>query len=28
RYTKEEIFTMYCNQIYFGDGAYGVEAAS
>jgi penicillin-binding protein 1A len=28
RYTKEEIFTMYCNQIYWGHGAYGVEAAS
>ncbi len=28
RYTKPEIFTMYCNQIYFGHGAYGVEAAS
>ncbi len=28
RYTKEEIFTFYCNQIYFGHGAYGVEAAS
>ena len=28
RYAKEEIFTMYCNQIYFGHGAYGVEAAS
>ncbi len=28
RYTKEEIFTLYCNQIYFGHGAYGVEAAS
>lgn len=28
KYTKEEIFTMYCNQIYFGHGAYGVEAAS
>ena len=28
RYTKEEIFTMYCNQMYFGHGAYGVEAAS
>src|SRR5687768_17561453 len=28
RFTKEEIFTMYCNQIYFGHGAYGVEAAS
>src|SRR6185436_7182272 len=27
-YTKEEIFTFYCNQIYFGHGAYGVEAAS
>jgi penicillin-binding protein 1A len=28
RYTKEEIFTFYCNQMYFGAGAYGVEAAS
>jgi penicillin-binding protein 1A len=28
RYTKPEIFTMYCNQMYFGHGAYGVEAAS
>ncbi len=28
RYTKEEIFAMYCNQIYWGHGAYGVEAAS
>ncbi len=28
RYTKQEIFTMYCNQIYFGHGAYGVQAAS
>ena len=28
RYTKREIFTLYCNQIYFGHGAYGVEAAS
>jgi penicillin-binding protein 1A len=28
RYTKEEIFTFYCNQIYFGHGAYGVQAAS
>lgn len=28
RYSKAEIFTMYCNQIYFGHGAYGVEAAS
>jgi penicillin-binding protein 1A len=28
RYTKQEIFTMYCNQIYWGHGAYGVEAAS
>jgi penicillin-binding protein 1A len=28
RYTKQEIFTMYCNQMYWGHGAYGVEAAS
>ena len=28
RYTKREIFTFYANQIYFGHGAYGVEAAS
>ena len=28
RYTKREIFTLYCNQVYFGHGAYGVEAAS
>ncbi len=28
RFTKEEILTMYMNQIYFGHGAYGVETAS
>jgi penicillin-binding protein 1A len=27
-YTKDQIFTMYCNQIYLGSGNYGVEAAS
>ncbi len=27
RYTKREIFTFYANQVYFGHGAYGVEAA-
>jgi len=27
-FTKEEIFALYCNQIYFGHGSYGVEAAS
>ncbi len=27
-FTKEEIFALYCNQIYFGHGNYGVEAAS
>jgi len=27
-YTKEQIFTMYCNQIYLGGGNYGFEAAS
>ncbi len=28
RYTKREIFSFYANQIYFGHGAYGVEAAA
>jgi penicillin-binding protein 1A len=28
RYTKQEIFTLYCNKMYWGHGAYGVEAAS
>src|ERR1051325_8021042 len=28
RYTKREIFTFYANQVYFGHGAYGVEAAA
>jgi penicillin-binding protein 1A len=28
RFTKEEILTIYCNQMYFGHGAYGVEAAA
>jgi penicillin-binding protein 1A len=28
RYTKREIFTMYCNKMYWGHHAYGVEAAS
>lgn len=27
-YTKEQILTMYCNQIYLGAGSYGFEAAS
>ena len=28
RYTKREILTLYCNQVLFGHGAFGVEAAS
>ncbi len=27
-YTKDQILEMYFNQIYFGEGAYGVEAAA
>lgn len=27
-YTKEQILTLYCNQIFLGGGAYGFEAAS
>ncbi len=28
RFTKPQIFTMYCNQIFLGHGAYGFEAGS
>jgi penicillin-binding protein 1A len=28
RYSKDEILALYINQIYFGHGAYGAEAAS
>ncbi|MDU4962593.1 MAG: penicillin-binding protein 1A [Sporomusaceae bacterium] len=28
QYSKQEIFGMYLNQIYFGAGAYGVQAAA
>ncbi len=27
-YTKEQIITLYCNQIFMGGGAYGFEAAA
>ncbi|MNO46778.1 Penicillin-binding protein 2D [compost metagenome] len=28
KYSKDEILNMYLNQIYYGHGAYGIEAAS
>src|SRR5204863_1235727 len=28
RFSKDQILTMYLNQVYFGHGNYGVEAAS
>lgn len=28
KYSKDEILTLYCNTIYFGHGAYGVEVAA
>lgn len=28
KYTKEQIITMYLNQIYFGNSTYGIESAS
>jgi penicillin-binding protein 1A len=28
QYSKDEILSMYLNKVYFGDGLYGVEAAS
>ncbi len=28
QYSKNEILTMYCNTIFFGEGAYGIEVAA
>jgi len=27
-YSKEEILTLYCNQVFYGHGIYGIEAAA
>jgi 1A family penicillin-binding protein len=28
KYSKDEIMALYCNTIYFGEGAYGIEVAA
>ena len=28
KFTKDQILNMYLNTIYYGNGAYGIEAAS
>ncbi len=28
KYSKEEILTLYCNQVFYGHGIYGIEAAA
>ena len=28
QYSKDEILSIYLNQIYYGHGAYGIEAAA
>ncbi len=28
KYSKQQILEMYLNQIYYGHGAYGIEAAA
>jgi len=28
KFSKKQILSLYLNRVYFGEGAYGIEAAS